>query len=59
MAAKRMEVIMSQADKQEAAEVLALLDTMNQGEQKEILAFLRGVKFGQSLGAAEPAQAAV
>ncbi len=59
MAAKRMEVIMSQTDKQEAAEVLALLDTMNQGEQKEILAFLRGVKFGQSLGAAEPAQAAV
>lgn len=59
MTAKRMEVIMSQTDKQEAAEVLALLDTMNQGEQKEILAFLRGVKFGQSLGAAEPAQAAV
>ena len=59
MAAKRMEVIMSQTDKQEAAEVLALLDTMNQGEQKEILAFLRGVKFGRSLGAAEPAQAAV
>lgn len=59
MAAKRMEVIMSQTDKQEAAEVLALLDTMNQGEQKEILAFLRGVKFGQSLDAAEPAQAAV
>lgn len=59
MAAKRMEVIMSQTDKQEAAEVLALLGTMNQGEQKEILAFLRGVKFGQSLGAAEPAQAAV
>lgn len=59
MAAKKMEVIMSQTDKQEAAEVLALLDTMNQGEQKEILAFLRGVKFGQSLGAAEPAQAAV
>lgn len=59
MAEKRMEVIMSQTDKQEAAEVLALLDTMNQGEQKEILAFLRGVKFGQSLGAAEPAQAAV
>ena len=59
MAAKRMEVIMSQTDKQEAGEVLALLDTMNQGEQKEILAFLRGVKFGQSLGAAEPAQAAV
>ena len=59
MAAKRMEVIMSQTDKQEAAEVLALLDTINQEEQKEILAFLRGVKFGQSLGAAEPAQAAV
>lgn len=55
----KMETIMPQTNKEEAAEVLELLDTMNQGEQKEILAFLRGVKFGQSLGAAEPAQAAV
>ena len=54
-----METIMPQTDKEEAAEVLELLDAMNQGEQKEMLVFLRGVKLGMSLGAAEAARAAV
>lgn len=55
----KMETIMPQTDKEEAAEVLELLDAMNQGEQKEMLVFLRGVKFGMSLGAAEAARAAI
>ena len=53
----KMETIMPQTDKEEAAEVLELLDAMNQGEQKEMLVFLRGVKLGMSLGAAEAARA--
>ena len=55
----KMETTMPQTDKEEAAEVLELLDAMNQGEQKEMLVFLRGVKLGMSLGAAEAARAAV
>ena len=49
MAIEKMEVIMLQSDKKEAAEVLELLDVMSQREQKEMLAFLRGVQFGKSL----------
>lgn len=55
----RMETIMPHTDKKEAAEVLELLGAMDQENQKEMLVFLRGVKFGMSLGAAEAARAAV
>lgn len=53
----KMETIMPQADKQEAVEVMEVLGNMNQGEQREMLVFLRGVEFGKRLGM-EAAQAA-
>lgn len=46
----KMETIMPQADKREAVEVMKVLDNMNQGEQREMLVFLRGVEFGKRLG---------
>lgn len=55
----KMETIMPQADKDEAAEVLALLEAMNLAEQQEMLAFVRGVRFGMSLGVADTDRTAV
>lgn len=47
---KQMETIMPQDSKQEAAEVMDFLGTLDHGEEKEMLAFLRGVQFGKRLG---------
>lgn len=47
---KQMETIMAQENKAEATEVLAFLGTLGDGEEKEILAFLRGVQFGKRMG---------
>lgn len=47
---KQMETIMPQDSKQEAAEVMDFLGTLDHGEKKEMLAFLRGVQFGKRLG---------
>lgn len=49
---EKMETMMPQASKPEAAEVMQLLGTMNQSEQQEMLTFLRGVEFGKRLAAA-------
>lgn len=46
----KMETIMPQENKEEAVEILNLLDAMNLAEQQEMLAFVRGVRFGMSLG---------
>lgn len=45
----KMETIMPQTDKPEAEEVMAFLGTLDQDEGKEMLAFVRGVKFGRRL----------
>lgn len=55
----KMETIMPQADKQEAVEVMEVLGNMNQGEQREMLVFLRGVEFGKRLGMKAAQTAAV
>ena len=49
MAIEKMEIMLPQSNKVEAAEVMEFLDVMSQNEQKEMLAFLRGVQFGKSL----------
>ena len=46
---ERMETVMPQDVKPEAEEVMTFLGTLTQDEGKEMLAFVRGVKFGRRL----------
>lgn len=45
----KMETIMPQDAKAEAEEVMAFLGTLDQDEEKEMLAFVRGAKFGRRM----------
>lgn len=47
----RTETMIPQDNRQEAVEVLDFLRTLEDGEEKEMLAFLRGVQFGKRMGA--------
>lgn len=47
----KMEVMLPQADKEEAVEILTTLSSMTPIEQREMLAFLRGVMLGKHLNA--------
>ena len=49
--AGRTETMIPQGSRQEAVEVLDFLRTLEDGEEKEMLAFLRGVQFGKRMGA--------
>lgn len=42
-----MEILLKTEQKPEAAAVLQLLDKMTMNEQRELLAFMQGVKFAQ------------
>lgn len=44
-------IMIPQDNRQEAVEVLDFLRTLEDGEEKEMLAFLRGVQFGKRMGA--------
>lgn len=46
---ERSEMLVPRGSEAEAAGVLAALDSMNEKQQKELLAFLDGVAFGQRL----------
>ena len=49
--AGRTETMIPQDNRQEAVEVLDFLRTLEDGEEKEMLAFLRGAQFGTRMGA--------
>ena len=49
--AGQIETMIPQDNRQEAVEVLDFLRTLEDGEEKEMLAFLRGVQFGKRMGA--------
>ena len=49
--AGRTETMIPQDNRQEAVEVLDFLRTLEDGEEKEMLAFLRGVQCGKRMGA--------
>ncbi len=49
--AGQTETMIPQDNRQEAVEVLDFLRTLEDGEEKEMLAFLRGVQFGKRMGA--------
>ena len=48
--AGQTETMIPQDNRQEAVEVLDFLRTLEDGEEKEMLAFLRGVQFGKRMG---------
>ena len=43
------EVIMKTNEKQEAAEILNLLDSMDEGQKREFMGFIRGAQLMQRL----------
>ncbi len=47
----RTETMIPQDNRQEAVEMLDFLGTLGDSEEKEMLAFLRGVQFGKRMGA--------
>lgn len=46
----RTETMIPQDNRQEAVEMLDFLGTLGDSEEKEMLAFLRGVQFGKRMG---------
>ena len=52
---EKSEMLVPRGSEAEAAGVLAALDSMTEKQQKELLAFLDGVAFGQRLAETGPA----
>lgn len=58
MAAEKMEILLEQGNQNEAEEVMEFLETLDQSEKKEFLAFMRGAKFARTMTTAPAAATA-